>query len=60
MKKITVYDCGTCIGHYNLNTLSAIELIEKLLAQNIKKTKIAEILKVDYSTLYVYLKQKAE
>ena len=32
MKKITVYDCGTCIGHYSLNTLSAIELIEKLLS----------------------------
>ncbi|MBE6453277.1 MAG: master DNA invertase Mpi family serine-type recombinase [Alphaproteobacteria bacterium] len=36
------------------------KLIENLLAQNIKKTKIAEILKVDYSTLYVYLKQKTE
>ena len=34
------------------------ELIEKLLAQNIKKTKIAEILKVDYTTLYKYLKNK--
>jgi len=34
------------------------ELIEKLLAQNIKKTKIAEMLKVNYSTLYIYLKQK--
>ena len=36
------------------------ELIENLLAQNIKKTKIAEMLKVDYTTLYKYLKQKAE
>lgn len=34
------------------------ELIEKLLAQNIKKTKIAEMLKVDYTTLYKYLKNK--
>ena len=36
------------------------ELIENLLEQNIKKTKIAEILKVDYKTLYTYFKQKAE
>ena len=36
------------------------ELIENLLAQNIQKTKIAEMLKVDYKTLYTYLKQKAE
>lgn len=34
------------------------KLIEELLAQNIKKTKIAEILKVDYTTLYKYFKQK--
>ena len=33
---------------------------ENLLAQNIQKTKIAEMLKVDYKTLYTYLKQKAE
>lgn len=32
MKKITVYDRGICIGNYSLNTLSAIELIEKLLS----------------------------
>lgn len=36
------------------------KLIENLLAQNIQKTKIAEMLKVNYSTLYMYLKQKAE
>ncbi len=36
------------------------ELIENLLAQNIQKTKIAEMLNVDYKTLYTYLKQKAE
>jgi len=36
------------------------ELIENLLEQNIKKTKIAEILKVDYKTLYTYFKQRAE
>lgn len=34
------------------------KLIENLLAQNIKKTKIAEMLKIDYKTLYIYLKQK--
>ena len=33
------------------------ELIENLLAQNIKKTKIAEMLKVDYTTLYKHIKQ---
>ena len=36
------------------------ELIKKLLAQNIKKTKIAKILNIDYSTLYIYLKQKTK
>lgn len=35
------------------------DLIDKLLSQNIKKTKIAEILKVDYKTIYTYLKEKA-
>lgn len=34
------------------------ELISKLLSQNIKKTKIAKMLNVDYSTLYKFLKQK--
>lgn len=34
-------------------------LVEKLLAQNVQKTKIAKILKVDYTTLYKYLKQKS-
>ena len=36
------------------------DLVDKLLSQNIKKTKIAEMLKVDYKTIYTYLKQKAE
>lgn len=35
------------------------DLIDKLLSQNIKKTKIAEMLKVDYKTIYTYLKEKA-
>ena len=35
-------------------------LIEKLLKQNVKKTKIAEMLKVDYSTLYRYLKKQRD
>lgn len=34
-------------------------LIDKMLLQNIPKTKIAEMLKVDYKTLYTYLKEKA-
>ncbi len=34
------------------------EIINSLLSQHIKKTKIAEILKVNYTTLYKYLKQK--
>lgn len=34
------------------------ELISKLLSQNIKKTKIAKMLNVDYSTLYKFLKRK--
>jgi DNA invertase Pin-like site-specific DNA recombinase len=35
------------------------DLIKKLLSQNIKKTKIAKMLNVDYTTLYKYLKEKA-
>ena len=35
------------------------ELIKKLLSQNIKKTKIAKMLNVDYSTFYKFLKEKA-
>lgn len=35
------------------------DLIDKLLSKNIKKTKIAEMLKVDYKTIYTYLKEKA-
>ena len=34
------------------------ELIRKLLSQNIKKTRIAKMLNVDYSTFYKYLKQQ--
>lgn len=34
-------------------------LIDKMLLKNIPKTKIAEMLKVDYKTLYTYLKEKA-
>lgn len=34
-------------------------LIDKMLLQNIPKTKIAEMLKVDYKILYTYLKEKA-
>ncbi len=34
-------------------------LIDKMLLQNIPKTKIACMLKVDYKTLYTYLKTKA-
>ena len=36
------------------------ELIKNLLAQNTKKTKIAEMLKVNYTTLYKYFKQNTE
>ncbi|MBE6443765.1 MAG: master DNA invertase Mpi family serine-type recombinase [Alphaproteobacteria bacterium] len=36
------------------------KLVKNLLAQNIQKTKIAEMLKINYSTLYMYLKQKVE
>lgn len=35
------------------------DLIDKMLLQNIPKTKIANMLKVDYKTLYTYLKEKA-
>lgn len=35
------------------------EIIKKMLSQNIKKTKIAKILNVDYSTFYKFLKEKA-
>lgn len=34
------------------------DLIKTLLSQNITKTQIAKMLKVDYSTLYKYLKQQ--
>ena len=33
------------------------ELIKKLLSQNLKKQRIAEILNVHYTTLYIHLKQ---
>lgn len=36
------------------------ELIKNLPAQNTKKTKIAEMLKVNYTTLYKYFKQNTE
>ena len=36
-----------------------LDLIKTLLSQNITKTQIAKMLKVDYSTLYKYLKQQA-
>lgn len=32
MRNITVYDCGIVIGHYVLNTISAKELVDKLLS----------------------------
>lgn len=32
IKKIAVYDHGTCVGHYILNTIQSIELIDKLLS----------------------------
>lgn len=34
------------------------DLIKTLLSQNISKTQIAKMLKVDYSTLYKFLKQQ--
>ena len=47
-------------GSKNKNTkLSGkTDLIKTLLAQHISKTQIAKILKVDYSTLYKFLKQQ--
>lgn len=36
-----------------------LDLIKTLLSQNITKTQIAKMLKVDYSTLYKFLKQQA-
>lgn len=36
-----------------------LDLIKTLLSQNISKTQIAKMLKVDYSTLYKFLKQQA-
>ena len=52
---------GRPIGRKNkITKLSGKEdLIDKLLSQNIKKTKIAKMLNVDYSTFYKFLKQKA-
>ena len=35
-----------------------LDLIKTLLSQNITKTQIAKMLKVDYTTLYKYLKQR--
>ena len=48
-------------GSKNKNTkLSGkADLIKTLLSQNITKTQIAKMLKVDYSTLYKFLKQQA-
>ena len=47
-------------GSKNKNTkLSGkLDLIKTLLSQNISKTQIAKMLKVDYTTLYKYLKQQ--
>ena len=48
-------------GSKNKNTkLSGkLDLIKTLLSQNITKTQIAKMLKVDYSTLYKFLKQQS-
>ena len=51
---------GRTKGSKNKNTklLGKTDLIKTLLSQNISKTQIAKMLKVDYSTLYKFLKQQ--
>lgn len=45
-------------GYKNTKLSGKLDLIKTLLSQNITKTQIAKMLKVDYTTLYKFLKTK--